>query len=112
MGASIRTARDAAADEDASKNVKTHAVHVEASTKNAVTRGKLIVRLGKKVQAAKTVAQAAPMVATIKELADRLATGEDVNGDGTISWKAGEGGLDTAAQHMGFMQKGEGLPVS
>ncbi len=102
----------AAADKDASKNVKLHAVHVGASTKNVVTWGKLIVRLGKKVKAANTAAQAAPMVAKIKELANRLATGEDVNGDGTVSWEAGEGGLDTAAQHMGFMQTGEGLPTS
>ncbi len=102
----------AAADDDASENVKLHAVHVDASTNNAVTWGKLIVRLGKKVMAAETAAQAAPMVAKIKELANRLATGEDVNGDGKVSWAAGEGGLDTAAQHMGFMQKGEGLPVS
>ena len=102
----------AAADDDASKNVKLHAVHVGASTKNVVTWGKLVVRLGKKVMAAKTAAQAAPIVVKIKELADRLAAGEDVNGDGKITWHAGEGGLDAAAKHMGFMQKGEGLPMS
>ena len=93
----------------ASENVKTHAVHVGASTKNAVTWGKLIVRLGKKVKAAKTVDQAAPLVKKIEELATRLVAGEDVNGDGKVTWHAGEGGLDTAKKHMGFMTKGEGL---
>lgn len=99
----------AAADKSASDNVKLHAVHVEASAKNAVTWGKLIVRLGKKVMAAKTAAEAAPMVKKIAQLATRLNAGEDVNGDGKISWRAGEGGLDTAAKHMGFMRKGEGM---
>ncbi len=99
----------AAADKSASKNVKTHAVHVEASAKNAVTWGKLIVRLGKKVKAAKSAAQAAPMVKKIAQLASRLNAGEDVNGDGKISWGPGEGGLETAAKHMSFMRKGEGL---
>ncbi len=99
----------AAESEGASKNVKTHAVHVDASTKNVVAWGKLIVRLGKKVQAANTAAQAAPIVKKIEQLATRLVAGEDVNGDGQTTWHAGEGGLKAAEQHMGFMTKGEGL---
>jgi hypothetical protein len=99
----------AAESEGASENVKTHAVHVGASTKNVVTWGKLIVRLGKQVKAAKTAAQAAPMVKKIENLAARLAAGEDVNGDGKVTWHAGEGGLEAAEKHMGFMTKGEGL---
>ena len=93
----------------ASKNVKTHAVHVDTSTKNVVTWGKLIVRLGKKVKAAKTAAQAAPMVKKIEQLATRLVAGEDVNGDGKITWHASEGGLKEAEKHRGFMMKGEYL---
>ena len=84
-------------------------MHVDASAKNAVTWGKLIVRMGKKVKAAKSAAQAAPMVKKIAQLTTRLNNGEDVNGDGEVSWGAGEGGLDTAAKHMGFMRKGEGM---
>ena len=99
----------AAKSEGASKNVKTHAVHVETSAKNLVTWGKLIVRLGKKVKAAKTAGQAAPMVKKIKQLATRLAAGEDVNGDGKVTWHASEGGLKEAEKHMGFMMKGEYL---
>ena len=99
----------AAKSEGASKNVKTHAVHVETSAKNLVTWGKLIVRLGKKVKAAKTADQAAPTVKKIKQLATRLIAGEDVNGDGKITWRASEGGLKEAEKHMGFMTKGEYL---
>ena len=98
-----------AKSEGASKNVKTHAVHVETSAKNVVTWGKLIVRLGKKVKKAKTAGQAAPMVKKIKQLATRLAAGDDVNGDGKVTWVASEGGLKEAKKHMGFMMKGERL---
>ena len=93
----------------ASKNVKTHAVHVDTSAKNVVTWGKLIVRLGKKVKSAKSAGQAAPMVKKIGQLAARLIAGEDVNGDGKITWHASEGGLKEAEKHMGFMMKGEYL---
>ena len=93
----------------ASGNVKKHAVHVATSSKNVVTWGKLIVRLGKKVKKAKTASKAAPMVKKIDELATRLAAGEDVNGDGKVTWRASEGGLKEAKKHMGFMMKGEGL---
>ena len=99
----------AAKSEGASKNVKTHAVHVDTSAKNVVTWGKLIVRLGKKVKAAKTADQAAPMVKKIEQLAARLVAGEDVNGDGKVTWHASEGGLEAAEKHMGFMTEGEGL---
>ncbi len=93
----------------ASKNVKAHAVHVGTSAKNVVTWGKLIVRLGKKVKAAKSAGEAAPMVKKIEQLATRLTAGDDVNGDGKITWHASEGGLKEAEKHMGFMTKGEGL---
>ena len=100
-----------AKSEGASKNVKTHAVHVDTSAKNVVTWGKLIVRLGKKVKAAKTAGQAAPMVKKIEQLAARLVAGEDVNGDGKVTWHASEGGLKEAEKHMGFMMKGESLTI-
>ncbi len=99
----------AAESEGASENVKTHAVHVGTSAKNVVTWGKLIVRLGKQVQAATTADQAAPVVKKIENLASRLVAGDDVNGDGKVTWHAAEGGLGAAEQHMGFMTKGEDL---
>ena len=74
-----------AKSEGASNNVKTHSVHVGASAKNVVTWGKLIVRLGKKVKAAKTTGQAAPMVKKIEQLTARLTAGDDVNGDGKVT---------------------------
>jgi hypothetical protein len=39
----------------------------------------------------------------------QLISGEDADGDGQVSWREGEGGLEQAEQHMGFLLRGEGL---
>ncbi len=101
----------AANSEGASDNVKLHAVHVATSAENTVARCKEILTLGQKVMAASSAADAAGMVAEIKTLADALVAGVDANGDGTVSWEKGEGGLAAARQHMMFMMKGEGMGV-
>lgn len=99
----------AAGSDGASKNVKLHAVHVATTADNTVVRAEQIVALGKKVLAADRAAKAAPLVRRIKVLSEQLLAGADANGDGKISWKKGEGGLNEAVRHMGFMAKGEGL---
>lgn len=38
-----------------------------------------------------------------------ILNGTDANGDGTIGWQLGEGGLAQAEQHRGFMRVGEGI---
>jgi len=45
----------------------------------------------------------------MRVLAEELVSGRDANGDGTISWQEGEGGLDQVQQHMGFIAAAEGL---
>lgn len=98
-----------AAGKNASKNVKTHSVHVATSAGNAVAWAKEIAALCKKVAASRSVTRVARNVAKIKILTGRLLTGYDANKDGKISWKKGEGGLNEAKKHMGFMMKGEGI---
>lgn len=98
-----------AKSEGASKNVKTHAVHVDTSANNVMTWGKEIVVLCKKVMASNSVTEVASIVTKIKRLSGQLLTGLDANSDGRITWKKGEGGLKAAEKHMGFMTKGEGL---
>jgi hypothetical protein len=68
-----------------------------------------IVELGQQVQAAPTAAEAAPLVVEIETLTQTILAGTDANGDGTVSWEESEGGLAQAAQHMQFMQEGEGM---
>lgn len=99
----------AAKSGDASDNVRTHAVHVATTAENTVARSKEIVALGQNILAAGTAADAAPMVQKMAALAGQLLDGADANGDGKITWQQGEGGLNEAAKHMGFMAKGEGM---
>lgn len=99
----------AAESEDASDNVRTHAVHVTASLQNTVNRTNEIVAMGQKVLAATSADDAAGHVQQIVLLADQLLVGVDANGDGEITWQEGEGGLNAAAKHMGIMAQGEGL---
>ncbi|MDP6352893.1 MAG: hypothetical protein QF827_11745 [Alphaproteobacteria bacterium] len=99
----------AAKSKDASKNVKTHAVHVSASATNAAEWAKDIAAIAQGILAAGSAAEAKMRVQALQRMADRLLKGVDANNDGKITWKPGEGGLNEAKKHMGFMTKGEGL---
>ena len=99
----------AAESGDASDAVKTHAVHVAASGQNTLDRAAEIIALVRQVQAAQAPGQARPLVEKIEVLTLQLRAGDDANGDGSVSWEAGEGGLDQAMAHMGFMMDAEGL---
>jgi hypothetical protein len=101
--------RFAAESEDASDNVKLHAMHVETSAGNVVVWSERIVALGQQARAASSAAEAAPLVVEIQTLTQAILVGTDANGDGTASWEQSEGGLAQAAQHMQFMQEGEGM---
>ena len=100
----------AAGSDGASANVKTHATHVSTSANNTVTRAEEIVALAQQIQGASSAAAAAPLTERLGMLAGQLISGYDANGDGRIGWQEGEGGLEQANQHMGFMKKGEDLP--
>ena len=93
----------------ASDAVKLHAVHVATAAQNTLERTAAIIELARRVQAATAPALARPMVEEIEVLTLRLRAGNDADGDGTISWQAGEGGLDQSLAHTGFMMDAEGL---
>ncbi len=99
----------AAASEDASDNVKLHATHVAASANNTVDRVAEMKALIEKIMAATSASEAAAEAKKLQEHARQLLEGRDANGDGTVGWQKGEGGLNTAAKHMELMRKGEGL---
>jgi len=99
----------AAKSEGASKAVKLHATHISTSATNTVTRGHEIVALGKKILAATSAADAAPYVQKMAQLTQQLTAGMDANGDDTITWKKGEGGLDAANFHLKLLAKSEGM---
>jgi len=52
---------------------------------------------------------AAPLVPEMQTLTQTLLAGTDANGDGTVSREESESGLAQSAQHIPFLQEGEGL---
>jgi len=99
----------AARQDDASENIKTHAIHVATSANNTVTRIAELKGLITQIQAADSADKAAPIVIKMEEATHRLLDGYDANGDGEITWEAGEGGLNECVKHMQLMRAGEGL---
>ncbi len=100
----IRFAADAA---DASDNVKLHAVHVATSAENVVRWTDEAMALARSAQFATRPGAATETARRIYSLVEQIIDGTDADGDGSISWTEGEGGLAQAAQHMGFMAQGE-----
>ena len=99
----------AAGSEGASKNVKTHAVHVATSARNTVARAERIAKLSQLVQKTDNVADAAQLAKQIQHAAKQLLKGANADGVKPITWHKGEGGLTVVQKHMGFMTKGEGM---
>ncbi|MDQ8165568.1 MAG: hypothetical protein P3A28_07420 [Gemmatimonadota bacterium] len=97
----------AAAATGASTNIVTHAKHIATAARNTISRADQISALAQRVQRATTAAEAAPLVAQMATLAGQLMAGADANGDGRITWDAGEGGLQQADDHLQLMVKGE-----
>lgn len=98
----------AARADGAPDGVKTHATHVAASARNAVTRGERIVALAASIEAAETAEAAAPLVREMSELATALIEGTDADGDGRVGWQEGEGGLAVAETHAGLLVRSMG----
>jgi hypothetical protein len=99
----------AASAQGASENVRTHATHVATSANNVVQRADAIIALAQQIQASTSATEAAALVQRLATLAGALVPGTDANGDGRVSWEAGEGGLQQATQHMTLLKRGEGL---
>ncbi len=100
----------AAANSDgASGAVKAHAEHVAASAQNTVSRADEIVMLAQKIAMSDSAADASSLVAELNTLAQALLGGVDANGDGSVGWQTGEGGLEVAQTHANLMKQAEGL---
>ena len=91
------------------KAARAHARHVATAAQNTLARAAEIAALCQKVSTADNAEQAAALMQQVATLGNQLLAGVDANGDGAISWEQGEGGLNIANQHMGFMEQGEGM---
>lgn len=98
-----------AASDDASDNVRAHAVHVSTSAGNVVGWVEAALKFAARVKSATYRNTTQFNAGKIEKLLRHIVNGVDANEDGSVSWEEGEGGLAQAEQHMGFMLKGEGL---
>jgi hypothetical protein len=87
----------------ASPQIVMHAGHVATSARNTVQRSDMVVALAKRIQAAKTAAEAVSLVSQLVALTTELTVGRDADADGKTTWKDGEGGLQHCEEHMRLM---------
>jgi len=99
----------AATSQDASGNVKAHAIHVATAPANIDGWINEINELANAVKNASMADDAAAKVKKIAKITRWIQNGHDKNGDGETTWVKGEGGLKQAAKHAMLMKSGEGL---
>lgn len=94
-------ARDAP---DASDSAKLHAEHVLSSTRNIqFWAGKTLDKAGQVIGGASPVSSAF-YTEQIAERIDWILNGHDANGDGSITWEDGEGGLAQVKAHLSYIE--------
>ena len=94
-------ARDAA---DASDSVKLHAEHVIASASNILFwAGKILDKAGQITGGASPVSSAF-FAEEIVEHLGWIRNGRDADGDGSITWQEGEGGLAQIKEHLSYIE--------
>lgn len=96
----VQLAADA---EGAANSVVTHARHVRTAAQSTVQRAEEIVSLVQEIQAASSASAASSLVGELETRAQALVSGRDVDGNGRVSWRSPEGGLEQAEFHMNLM---------
>ena len=76
---------------------------VATSARNVVLRCDQAVVLAQQIQGATSATDAAKLMSQLVSVTDQLVAGFDANGDGKITWEAGEGGLQQAQEHVTLM---------
>jgi len=117
LGFGVRQAADgiaqhiglAAGSQGASPAVGTHSGHISASARTVSQRANRIAALAGGVQVATTAEQAATLLREMQTLSQQLKSGVDADGNGTVGWQEGEGGLDQVTTHLGLLTQAEGL---
>jgi len=99
----------AAGSEGASGAVQTHASHVLASASTVSQRVDQLIEMAQRVQSAPDYVTAGTIVDQMLALAEQLTAGRDADGNGSVGWQEGEGGLDQITQHMGLLTRAEGI---
>ncbi|HSH75102.1 MAG TPA: hypothetical protein VLA09_05445, partial [Longimicrobiales bacterium] len=93
----------------ASASLRTHSQHVATIASTVAARAERAAQVARQLQAATSMAVAAPLVARLRLLTYQMAEGEDTNGDGQLALD-GEAGLQQLEAHVYLLLEGEGLP--
>ena len=99
----------AAGSEGASQAVQTHAGHVGASARTVSQRADQLIEMAQRVRSAPDYTTAGNIIEQMQALAGQVTTGQDADGNGSVGWQEGEGGLDQITTHMGLMTRAEGI---
>jgi hypothetical protein len=91
----------------ASPNVVNHAAHVGTLARNTVQRADAIVAIAQQIRAATSASDAAALVSQLVSLTNELVLGKDLDADGRVSPKEGEGGLQMCEEHVRLLLAGE-----
>ena len=101
--------RLAAAAEDASDNLRTHAEYITGAARSTLERIDRVVALARRLGEATTAAQGHATVRELEVHARAVWLGLDADRDGRVVWGSPEGGLRQVQQHMTLLRRGEGL---
>ena len=96
---------------DATDNVRTHARHVVSCVRNTIARARRMLEIVERIRATESAAEADRLSDELDILGFQLRNGVDANGDGSVTWHEGEGGLYVAQDHMQLLVRGEGIGV-
>jgi hypothetical protein len=118
LGYGVRRAADgvathiemAAKDPGASETIRKLAPAVATASRALAARAQAMAELGARVLAAKTAADARPLVQDLRTMALELDTGRDANGNGRIDLDATEPGMNQLEAQVYSILEGEKLP--
>ena len=99
----------ARASDGATTPVETHGEHIETSARNAVAAGTAAEELAVEILEAEDAEVAAELLGELLERLGAMVDGIDADGDGTVGWQEGEGGLAQATRHLELLRRAEGL---
>ena len=89
---------------DASESAKIHSVHVIAAARNVrFWAGKIVDRSGQIIGGASPISSAFYAEENLEQLG-WILNGHDADGDGSISWDEGEGGLAQIKAHLSYIE--------
>lgn len=89
---------------DASESAKIHSEHVITAARNVrFWASKIVDRAGQIIGGASPISSAFYAEENVEQLG-WILNGHDADGDGTISWKEGEGGLAQIKAHLSYIE--------